>query len=167
MSKHQEYIFIFYFFYFLGIHFLKIFLFIYLFLAVFCLCCCTDFSLAVVSGGYPLAPCTAGASHCGDFSCWRAWALGHVEFSSCNSKLQSKGSIVVVHGFSCFNACGIFPDQGLNLWSLPWQVNSYPLCHQGSPLSRIFALISQKGPEWKPLILPRQPTAPSSRGRKP
>ena len=112
--------FYFYFFYFLGIHFLKIFLFIYLFLAVFCLCCCTDFSLAVVSGGYPLAPCTAGASHCGDFSCWRAWALGHVEFSSCNSKLQSKGSIVVVHGFSCLVVCGIFSDQGLNLCIGRW-----------------------------------------------
>ena len=29
--------------------------------------------------------------------------------------LWSTGSIVVVHGLSCFMACGIFPDQGSNL----------------------------------------------------
>ena len=29
-----------------------------------------------------------------------------------------------------------------NVGFLAWQVDSYPLCHQGSPLSRIFALIS-------------------------
>ena len=37
--------------------------------------------------------------------------------------------------FSCFVACGISPDQGLNLCLLPWWVDSYPLCHQGSPLT--------------------------------
>ena len=30
-------------------------------------------------------------------------------------------------------ACGIFRDQGLNLCPLHWQVDSYPLHHQGSP----------------------------------
>ena len=30
-------------------------------------------------------------------------------------------------------ARGIFPDQGLNLCPLHWQVDSYPLHHQGSP----------------------------------
>ena len=29
--------------------------------------------------------------------------------------LQSKGSVVVVLGLSCLAACGIFPDQGLNV----------------------------------------------------
>ena len=28
--------------------------------------------------------------------------------------------------------CGIFPDQGLNPCPLYWQVDSYPLYHQGS-----------------------------------
>ena len=37
--------------------------------------------------------------------------------------------------FSCSVACGISPDQGLNLCLLPWWVDSYPLCHQGSPLT--------------------------------
>ena len=31
--------------------------------------------------------------------------------------LQSTGSIIVVQGLSCSEACGIFPDQELNLLS--------------------------------------------------
>ena len=44
------------------------------------------------------------------------------------------GSIVVVLRLSCPTACGIvpFPDQGLNLCPLYWQVDSLPLDHQGS-----------------------------------
>ena len=30
-------------------------------------------------------------------------------------RLQSTGSVVVAHGFSCSVACGIFLDQGSNL----------------------------------------------------
>ena len=44
------------------------------------------------------------------------------------------GSVVVVHGLSCSVACGIFPGQGSNPCPLHWQVDSYPLHHQGSPL---------------------------------
>ena len=47
--------------------------------------------------------------------------------------LQSVGSLIVAHRLSCCMACGIFPDQGSNPRPLPWQVNSYPLHHQGSP----------------------------------
>ena len=62
-------------------------------------------------------------------------------FSSCGARasvvvvhrLQSEGSVVVVHGFSCSVACGIFPDQGLKRCPLHWQADSQPLCHQGSP----------------------------------
>ena len=32
-------------------------------------------------------------------------------------------------------ACGICLDQGLNPCPQHWQVDSYPLCHQGSPCS--------------------------------
>ena len=39
----------------------------------------------------------------------------------------------VVHGLSYSAACGIFSGQGLNPWPLHWQVDSYPLYHQGSP----------------------------------
>ena len=41
-----------------------------------------------------------------DFSCGRAWALG------------VWASVVVAQGLSCSAACGIFPDQELNLCPL-------------------------------------------------
>ena len=34
-----------------------------------------------------------------------------------------------VPGLSCSEACGIFPDQGSNLWFLHWQADSLPLSH--------------------------------------
>ena len=49
--------------------------------------------------------------------------------------LQHMGSVVMAHGLSCSMACGIFPDQGSNPYPLHWQVDSDPLCHQGSPNS--------------------------------
>ena len=49
-------------------------------------------------------------------------------------RLQSEGSVVVEHGLSFCTACGIFQDQGSNPCPLHWQVNSYPLYYQGSPL---------------------------------
>ena len=52
------------------------------------------------------------ASHCSDFSCFGTWALG------------AQGSIIVVHGLSCSEACGIFMDQGSNPCALHWQVDS-------------------------------------------
>ena len=38
--------------------------------------------------------------------------------------LSLQASVVVVHGLSCPAACGIFPDQGLNPYSLHWQTDS-------------------------------------------
>ena len=67
-----------------------------------------------------LSSCKARASHCGGFSC------GGVGLKS----LQD--SAVVARGLSCSAACGIFPDQGLNLCSLRWQADSYPLDQQAS-----------------------------------
>ena len=52
---------------------------------------------------------------------------------SCVSRLWSTGSAVAAHGFSRYPACGIFPDRGLNLCLLRWQVASLLLNHQGSP----------------------------------
>ena len=34
----------------------------------------------------------------------------------------TQASAVALHGLSCSAACGIFPDQGLNLCPLYWQV---------------------------------------------
>ena len=58
------------------------------------------------------------ASHCGDFSCCRAQALGCMGFSSCSSRALDTGSVVVVYGLSFPVACGILPDQGLNVPTL-------------------------------------------------
>ena len=41
-------------------------------------------------------------------------------------------STVVEYRLGCSGACGIFPNQGLNLCPMHWQADSYPLCHQGS-----------------------------------
>ena len=49
------------------------------------------------------------------------------------SGLWSVTEKVVVHSLSCFAACRIFPDQGLNPRPLHWQVNSLPLSHKGNP----------------------------------
>ena len=53
--------------------------------------------------------------------------------SNCGSRARRAGSVIVAHGPSCAAACGIFPDQGLNLCPLHWQADSQPLRHQGSP----------------------------------
>ena len=78
---------------------------------------------------------------------WRLLSSCSVRASGCNSfslqwllLLQSTGS-VVVHRLSCSKACGIFPDQGLNQCLLHWQVDSLPLCHQGSPRVPLSPLI--------------------------
>ena len=44
----------------------------------------------------------------------------------------------VVRGLSCSAARGIFPDQGLNLRLLNWQVDSLPLSHQGRPFTTFY-----------------------------
>ena len=49
-------------------------------------------------------------------------------------RLESTGSIVVVHGLSCSTLRGIFPDKGLNLCLPQWQADSLPLSHLGSPI---------------------------------
>ena len=54
--------------------------------------------------------------------------------SSCSSwALEHRlNRTVVAHGLSCSEACGIFPDQGLNPCFLHWQADSLLLSHQGS-----------------------------------
>ena len=46
-------------------------------------------------------------------------------FSCCRARAQeSAASAVAVHGLSCPEACGISPDQGLNLCPPHWQADS-------------------------------------------
>ena len=53
--------------------------------------------------------------------------------SSCSSQVLESGSVIVMHGLSCFAACGIFLDHGSNPCHLHLQVDSYSLYHQRSP----------------------------------
>ena len=98
---------------------------LFLFLAVLDLPCCSSFSLVAASGGDSLvAMCgllIAAASLIAEPRLWSTWA-----------------SLVEVHGLSCPAACGIFLDQGLNPGLLPWQADSLPLSHYGSPILFFF-----------------------------
>ena len=76
----------------------------------------------------------ARASHCSDFSCCGAQALGAwasvvaaCGISSCGLRALQWGSVVVLQGLNCSTVCGIFPDQGQNPCLLHPRVNSYTL----------------------------------------
>ena len=103
--------------------------FICLFLAFLDLPCCPwTFSGC---GKWKLFSSTDGwAPHCSGFSYCRAWALGMWASVVATCRLQSTGSVVVSHGFSCSTSCGIF--QGSNLCSLHWQADFLPLDLQGN-----------------------------------
>ena len=47
--------------------------------------------------------------------------------------LGTQASVFVAYGLSCSEAPEIFLDQRSNLYALDWQIDSYPLYHQGSP----------------------------------
>ena len=85
--------------------------------------------------------CGARASHCGGFSCRGAWLQGEQALLVAACRLQGVGSVVVAHGLSCSEACGIFMDQGLNPCLLHWQVGSLPLSHRGSLVWRFCFLV--------------------------
>ena len=91
--------------------------FIYLFLAVLGLWWWMSFSVVAVSGGYCLpVVCrllTAVASLVAELGVLGIWASA------------------VSYGFSFFRACGIFLDQGLNLYFLHWQADFLPLSSTG------------------------------------
>ena len=65
-----------------------------------------------------------------------------------NTGSRRAGSVIVAHGPSCSAACGILPDQGLNLCPLHWQAGSQPLRHQGSPAGGFLTT----APSGKPLF---------------
>ena len=56
--------------------------------------------------------------------------------------------------FSCSEACEIFPDQGLNLCPLHWQVDSYPLYHWGSLKNEILKHLPWLSFQYSPLNKP-------------
>ena len=79
--------------------------------------------------------CGEWASRCGGFSCFGARAL------------QGAGSVLVSHRLSCSEACGVFPDRGLNLCPLHCEVDSYPLDHDGSHRIHHFS-VTLDGGRW-------------------
>ena len=75
---------------------------------------------------------------CSGFSCCRARALGvqasvaqHRGTVAAAPGLQNVASEVVANGLSFSPVRGIFMEQEWNLCLLHWQMNSYPLSHQG------------------------------------
>ena len=72
--------------------------------------------------------CETQASHCCGSSCCGAQTLG------------SWASVVAARRLSCSSACGTFPNQGSNSCPLHWQVDSYLLRPQGSPLTWVFKI---------------------------
>ena len=76
--------------------------------------------------------CYGTQAYCSGLSCCGAQALGLW------ASIISVGAIAVVYRLRCSATRGIFLDRVLNLCLLPWQVDSLPLSHQGSPLSNIF-----------------------------
>ena len=83
-------------------------------------------SLAAASGGHSSSRC-AGLS--------LSWPLLLRSTGS-----RRAGSVVVAHGPSCSEACGIFPNQGSNPCPLHWQADSQPLRHQGSPVANVLKI---------------------------
>ena len=79
------------------------------------------FSLVVASGGYPPVVVQelpiAVASLIVDHGLQGVWASVVVMhgLNSCGSQAL-ENRLNVVRGLSCSTACGIFPDQGSNMW---------------------------------------------------
>ena len=81
-------------------------------------CCARGPSLVAASGGY-CSPWYSGLSVAAPLAVEHESVCGR-GFSRCGTR------------FTCPEACGIFPEQGLNPGPLPWQAESLPLDYQGS-----------------------------------
>ena len=102
----------------------------YLLMAVLGLDCCLGFS--VVAARWGCSHCGVWASGCSGFSGCRAQTPERESFSSWGAQAPeprlSRGARL-----SCSASCGVFLAQGLNPWPLHWQMDSWPLSHQGIP----------------------------------
>ena len=83
------------------------------------------FCLAVLS-----LCCWSGFSLCNKQGLLSSW---DIRASPCRARALEHRLVIVERGLRCSKASGIFPNQGLNPCLLPWQVDSLPLSHQGSP----------------------------------
>ena len=75
--------------------------------------------------------CSLFSSHAMQALGARAAVVVVCGLNNCGSQALEPGLVAVAHRLSRSEACGIFPDQGSN----PWQEDSLPLSHQGSPIS--------------------------------
>ena len=94
---------------------------------------CWAFASCTDGGCSPAA--ARGLPPCGGFSMLLSASLWSIRLLAYGlQELQHAGSGAAVYGPSCSVARGIFLDQGSDLCPLPWQMGSYPLYHQGSPV---------------------------------
>ena len=73
-----------------------------------------------------------GSRACGFHYLW------HVSSVVVTPRFESTGSTVVAHRLHCSVARGLIPDRRSNSRLLHWQVDSLPLCRQGSPCGLCF-----------------------------
>ena len=102
----------------------------FIILCVYFWLCCGSVLLCSSCEQGLLSSCGAQAGRCDGFCCVEHGLWG------------VRASVVVAHELRHSAACGILPDQGLNPRPLQWQVDSYPLDHQGNPGS-VFSLKSE------------------------
>ena len=85
------------------------------------------FNIYLFLAALGLCYCARAFSRCSEWGLLFAAVRGlliAVAFLVTDHGLQSTALVVVVHGLSCFAACGIFLDQGSNPCSLHWQMDS-------------------------------------------
>ena len=87
---------------------------------------------APLTQAWPRSLLGAAFSRQGSSAC-RARAPGHAGSRNRGSQALDTGSAVAGHRLSCSRACGLFPNEGLNLSLLHLKADSLPLSHQGSP----------------------------------
>ena len=86
------------------------------------------FKIIYILAGLRLHCCAQAFSSCsqlGLLSSWVRWASHLVASLVCRAQvLGVQASVVVARGLSCPVTCGIFLDQGSNLYPLHWQADS-------------------------------------------
>ena len=88
--------------------------------------CCEGFSLVVEGGSY-----SPGEGR-GFLAAVASLVVEHRLQGLRAQSFWLPGSVVMVLGLSCSEACGIILDQGWNPCPLHWRADSLPLSHQGS-----------------------------------
>ena len=101
-----------------------------LFLAGLGLCCCSGSSLVTVCGLLTVVSSLVKSMGYMVRGLQQLWHIGSMVVVH---GFLSAGLIVVARRLSCFAACGILLDWGLNPHLLHWQAVSLPLSHQGRP----------------------------------